>query len=150
MNGMLLIDANVLIYAARIDAVDHARYRAWIDQVFLSEQPFALTELTAAAFVRIITNPRAFPIPHTLKEALAVLEDVQSRPACGWLLRGPRHWAIFRDLCLASSAKENLINDAWLAALAIENDCEIISNDRDFAKFPGLRWRHPFHPPGRS
>jgi predicted nucleic acid-binding protein len=57
---------------------------------------------------------------------------------------GPRHWTIFDDLCRKSKAAGNLVPDAWFAALAIESGCEWITNDRDYARFPGLRWREPF------
>ena len=54
-----------------------------------------------------------------------------------------RHWAIYEQLCVAAGAKGNLVSDAFIAALAIESGCELITTDRDFARFPGLRWRHP-------
>ena len=142
---MLLIDANVLLNAYREDAVDHAAYYAWLNGVFRSHGSFALPDIVAAAFVRIVTNPRIFAHPEPVDRALANIEDLQSRSECVWLRAGERHWAIFAGLCRAADARGNLITDAWLAALAIEYDCELISADRDFVKFPGLRWRHPFN-----
>jgi toxin-antitoxin system PIN domain toxin len=144
---MLLVDANVLINAYREDAVDHAAYYAWLDGVFRAHRSFALPDIVAAAFVRIVTNPRIFHNPEPVERALANIEDLQARSECVWLRAEDRHWAIFADLCRKTHATGNLITDAWLAALAIEQDCELISADRDFARFPGLRWRHPFDPP---
>jgi predicted nucleic acid-binding protein len=63
---------------------------------------------------------------------------------CSAVQPGQRHWAIFDDLCRRSKATGNLVPDAWFAALAIESGCEWITNDRDYARFPGLRWREPF------
>jgi uncharacterized protein len=65
------------------------------------------------------------------------------QPNCHWIEPGPRHWSIFMDLCKKAAASGNLVQDAWLAALAIESGCEWITFDRDFARFPGLRWRIP-------
>jgi predicted nucleic acid-binding protein len=57
---------------------------------------------------------------------------------------GQRHWTVFQDLCVAAGAVGNLVQDAWFAALAIEFGCEWITTDRDYARFPGVRWRTPF------
>lgn len=75
--------------------------------------------------------------------ALAFAEQVRGRPGCVSIGPGRRHWGIFSELCLSSGAKGNLVADAWLAAIAIESGCEWITTDRDYARFPGLRWRHP-------
>lgn len=143
---MKLIDANVLIYAAHSEAVDHARYLGWLDDLYRSNEWFAQSELIAAAFIRITTNAKAWRDPFTIQEALNAYGDIRSRPRCRWLNPSVRHWSVFSDLCRHTPVKANLVNDAWLAALAIEHDFEIISVDRDFARFPGLRWRHPLDP----
>lgn len=143
MHGMQLIDANVLIYAVRDDAVDHPRYFQWLAELYSSGDAFALTDLTAAAFLRITTNPKAMVNPFTMDEAIAALDDVRSRATCRWLYPMDQHWTLFQRLCRAANVNANLVNDAWLAALAIESGCELISTDRDFARFPGLRWKRP-------
>jgi uncharacterized protein len=147
---MLLIDANVLINAYREGAPDHPAYYAWLDGLLRTNTPFAIADITAAAFVRILTNPRIFQPPEPIDNALSNIDDIRSRSECVYLQPGDRHWAIFSNLCRTANASGNLITDAWLAAMAIENDCELISVDRDFAKFPGLRWRRPFDPPTPS
>jgi uncharacterized protein len=140
---MKLIDANVLINASRHDAVDHAKYRAWMDELLALEEPFALTDLVVCGVLRILTNPKIYKVPHTPGQALDIVDDLRERNECVWLPPGPRHWPIFRQMVYRQNIRGNLINDAWLAALALEHDCELISADSDFGKFPGLRWRHP-------
>jgi toxin-antitoxin system PIN domain toxin len=84
-----------------------------------------------------------FDPPTPLDQAIAFVEQVRSRPNTVVFSPGKRHWEIFRGLCVASGATGNLIPDAYLAALATETGSELITTDRDFARFPGLRWRHP-------
>jgi toxin-antitoxin system PIN domain toxin len=141
---MILSDVNVLIYAHRKDAVDHARFRDWLESTVSSPSAFGYSELVLSSFVRIVTSPRAFVLPTPLDVALGTAERLRNRPNAVRVAAGPRHWSIFSDLCRRSGAKGNLVADAFLAALAIESGSEWITADRDFARFPGLRWRHPF------
>jgi toxin-antitoxin system PIN domain toxin len=91
-----------------------------------------------------VTNPRIFPDPDSVADAFEFTAALRSEPNATIVAPGPRHWDIFTRLCLESGARGNLVTDAYLAALAIEWGCEWITTDRDFARFPGLRWRHPF------
>jgi uncharacterized protein len=145
---MLLIDVNVWINASHKEAVQHEIYERWLAETYRAAIPYAVTDLVAAAFLRITTNPKAFIIPYTMEQAVLAWDDIISRSMCTWISPAETHWARFRNLCKVSAVRGNLVNDAWLAALAIEHNCELISADRDFAKFPGLRWRHPLAPPG--
>jgi uncharacterized protein len=140
---MILPDVNVLVYAHRPDLTDHPGCRSWLDQVIDSEAPFGLTDLVLSGFLRIVTNPRAFIRPTPIDLALAFVERLRDLPHCVPVSPGPRHWSIFSRLCRQAGAKGNLVADAYLAALAIESGSEWITTDRDFARFPGLRWRHP-------
>jgi hypothetical protein len=97
-----------------------------------------------AAFVRVVTHPQIFTPPTSLPVALSQIAELRSQPNCVIVSPGDRHWDIFTDLCSKSDARGGLVSDAYLAALAIESGCEWITTDRDFARFPGLRWRHPF------
>ena len=90
-----------------------------------------------------MTHPRAFKQPSPLEAALAFVAEVRDRPNCVAVAPGERHWEIFTRLVREVGAKGNLIADAYLAALAIESGSEWITTDRDYARFPGLRWRHP-------
>jgi len=94
----------------------------------------------------VVTHPRVFDPPDLVAAALAFADAVRSQPGAIPVTPGDRHWAIFADLCRATEARGNLVPDAYLAALAIESGAEFITADRDFSRFPGLRWRHPLAP----
>lgn len=96
-----------------------------------------------SAFVRIATNPRAFAVPTPLEDAFRFTNRLLQRSNARVVRPGERHWRIFEDLCRRTQARGALIGDAQHAALALEHGCEWISFDRDFARFPDLRWRHP-------
>jgi len=82
--------------------------------------------------------------PAPMESALAFAEAMRSQPNALTLASGPRHWGIFERLCRDASVRGNLVPDAYLAALAIEHGAELVTADRDFARFPGLHWRTPF------
>jgi toxin-antitoxin system PIN domain toxin len=140
---MILPDVNVLVYAFRHDGPDYLTYRSWLDDVVSSDATFGLADLVLSGFLRTVTNPRIFNHPSPLGIALPFAEELRARPNCVPIAPGPRHWSIFCRLCREAGAKGNLVADAFLAALAIESGSEWITADRDFARFPGLRWRHP-------
>ena len=140
---MLLPDVNVLVYAHRSDTRDHERYRRWLESVLAGDAAFAVSDLVLSGFLRVVTHPRVFAEPTRLEVALRFVADVRERPTCVVVAPGPRHWDIFQRLCRESGAKGNLVPDAYLAAIAIEGGLEWVTTDRDYARFPGLRWRHP-------
>jgi len=96
-----------------------------------------------SGFVRVVTHPRVFDPPDTVAAALAFANAVRAQPTAVLVAPGERHWEIFERLCVGAGAKGNLVPDAYLAALAIESGSEFVTTDRDFSRFPGLRWRHP-------
>lgn len=96
-----------------------------------------------SGFVRVVTHPRVFDPPDTVDAALAFANALRAQPTALPVAPGDRHWEIFERLCRATGVKGNLVPDAYLAALAIETGSEFITTDRDFSRFPGLRWRHP-------
>ncbi|MCH7490509.1 MAG: type II toxin-antitoxin system VapC family toxin [Gemmatimonadetes bacterium] len=102
-----------------------------------------MSELVLSGVVRIATHPRVYRKPSAPSEAFAFADAIRSRPNAVMVAPGQRHWDVFRDLCDGSGAKGNLIPDAYFAALAIEWGCEWVTTDRDYARFPGLKWRHP-------
>lgn len=140
---MILIDVNVLVYAKRLDAVHHDRFEAWLGEAYRTESVIGCSELILSSVVRIITHPRIFQEPTALDEALEYADNLRRHPACVAVVPGSGHWEIFTRLCRVAGAKGNLVTDAYLAALAIESGAEWITADRDYARFPGLRWRHP-------
>ena len=146
---MLLPDVNVLIYAHVEDSnPDHPAYAAWVTRLATGPEPFALSVLVLAGFVRIVTNPQIFDPPSTTGTAFAFVSSLVERPTARIVGPGPDHLTIFEDLCRDSAATGKLVADAQHAAVAIEHGCTIVSTDADFSRFPGLRWRHPLRPSG--
>ena len=140
---MILLDANVLIYAFRRDTESHEEYRAWLSRALAKEAAVGISELVLSSVVRIATHPRIFVKPSTLDEVFRFVEYIRS---CSNVVRvhpGRTHWSIFQRLCRAAQARGNLVTDAYLAALAIEKGAEWITTDRDFSRFPDLNWRSP-------
>lgn len=140
---MILPDVNVLIYAFRQDMPQHAICNLWLTRVVADNGPFGISPLALAALVRITTNQRSYNEPSTLSEAFTFCDYLLAQPNCRVVTPGERHWDIFRKLCEKADIKGPYVTDAWFAALAIEWDCEWITMDRDFARFPGLKWRAP-------
>jgi toxin-antitoxin system PIN domain toxin len=141
---MELLDVNVLIYSHRKDVPEHEKYAAWLQRLATGASPFALSSVTLAGFLRIVTNPRAFRPATPMDLALAFCQQLLARPTASFLQPGARHWPIMIDLIERSDVRGTMVSDAYLAALAIEHGCEFITADSDFARFPNLRWRHPF------
>jgi hypothetical protein len=104
---------------------------------------YGISPQVLSSFVRIVTHPRIYVHPSRPTEALAFASLLLEQPNCQVVEPGRRHWEIFCHLCRSADATGNLVQDAWLAALAIESGCEWITTDRDFARFEGLRWRSP-------
>jgi toxin-antitoxin system PIN domain toxin len=140
---VILFDVNVLLNAHRSGQEHHEVARRLLETVVNAPEPFALSELVLSSFVRIATNPRAFAVPTPLDDAFRLANSLLARSNARIVRPGDRHWGIFEQLCRRIQARGALIADAQHAALALEHGCEWISFDRDFAKFPGLRWRHP-------
>jgi len=140
---VILPDVNVLVYAFRHDSDRHKEYEEWLLGVLNGDSAFGISEQVLAGVLRVSTHPRVFQKPARLHEALAFVNALRNHPLCRTIRPGDRHWALFTNLCERSAAKGNLIPDAWNAALAIESGCMWITADRDFARFPGLTWKHP-------
>lgn len=140
---MILLDVNLLVYAHREDADRHGDYRTWLETVLSTSSSVGVSELALSGCLRVITHPKVFNQPTPLPAAIDFVNDIRSRPEVSIIGPGPRHWEIFLDLCRRGNAKGNLVPDAYHAALAVEWGCEWLTADRGFARFPGLRWRHP-------
>jgi toxin-antitoxin system PIN domain toxin len=143
---MILPDVNVLIYAFRQDVPQHAICRRWLAGVVASESRFGLSPIVLSAVVRVTTNPRSHKMPSAIDEAFGFCEDLLGQPHCQIVEPGDRHWGIFKRLCVETDTRGSRVTDAWFAALAIEWGCEWITFDRDFARFPGLKWQVPEAP----
>jgi uncharacterized protein len=138
---MQLPDVNVLIYAHREDATEHDRYAAWLHELTSSAEPFAVADVVLARFLRIVTNPRIFELPTPMDTAVAFCQRLVDWPRASFIAPSRQHWDIFAGLC--RGIKGPLVSDAYIAALAMEHGCELITTNGDFSRFPGLRWRHP-------
>lgn len=140
---MLMPDVNVLVYAHREETHAHDRYAAWLTGLATGAEPFALSELALHGFLRVVTNPRIFDPPSTVRDGLQFIDGLIARPTCCLIRPGPHHWSIFRRLCEDGNLKGKIVADAAHAAVAIESGCEWATADTDFARFaPPLRWRH--------
>ncbi len=140
---MQLLDVNVLVYAFRKDYADQVQYKRWLQELVNAPGAFGVSELVLSGCVRIVTHPKVFAQPDSTVEAVGFAEKLRMAPRAVVVRPGNRHWELFCDLCVKSGAKGNLVADAYHAALAIEHGCEWVTTDRDYARFPGLTWRHP-------
>ncbi len=140
---MILPDINLLIYAHNEQAPQHAPARAWWEDLLTREQPVALPWAVVFGFIRLTTHPQVLCEPLTPDGALERVEDWLEVPSVRLLDPGPRHLAIIRQLMEATGVGGNLTTDTHLAAMAIEHQCQLHSNDMDFSRFPGLQWVNP-------
>ena len=140
---MILVDANLLLYAYDSASPEHAKARRWLEHVLGQPEPALFPWQSIHAFVRIATNPRAWKTPLTVQEASAIVDEWMSLPNVLTPSPGDRHWAILRELLADSQCPGPLVSDAVLAALAIEHGAELCTNDLDFRRFPTLRVVNP-------
>jgi toxin-antitoxin system PIN domain toxin len=140
---MMLLDVNVLVYAFRKDAPRHDQYAQWLRDLVDGDQTFGVPDLVSSGFLRVVTHHRVFQLPSSFDEALRFVDELRRSPVFVHVAPGPRHWDIFVQLCRSVDARGNLVPDAYLAAMAIESGCQWITTDRDYSRFPGLRWRTP-------
>lgn len=140
---MILPDVNVLVYAFRAEVPHHALCRSWLHDVIFGIEPFGISPTVLAAVVRVATDHRIHKEPSSLQDALGFCDDLLRQPHCQVVEPGERHWEIFRRLSLETDTRGRRVTDTWYAALAIEWGCEWITFDRDYARFPGLKWRLP-------
>ena len=139
---MMMPDVNVLVYAHREESPAHDRYALWLTSLANGQEPFAISEAVLFGFIRVVTNPRIFTPPSTLAQAFEFIHALISRSACVLMRPGAGHWKIYRKLCVDGDLPAKLTADAVHAALAIENGCEWVTADTDFARFaPPLRWQ---------
>lgn len=140
---MLIADVNVFVYAHRPEAPDHPRYLTWLQQALLGPEPLGVSDAVLASFMRITTHHRVFVEPTPSRVALDFCDAVRGATAAIVVQPGPDHWPLFSELVLTSSARGNLVPDAYLAALALEQGATFVTTDTGFARFPGLRRAHP-------
>jgi toxin-antitoxin system PIN domain toxin len=138
-----VVDANVLLYAVNRDSVHHGSAREWLDGELSSGGTVAFVWMSMLAFVRLATHPSVFPSPLSIEDAMATVRAWLEQPNAVVVEAGPRHADLLTSLLGIVGSGGNLVNDAHLAAIAIEHRGEVISFDNDFARFEGVRWRSP-------
>ncbi len=140
---MKLIDLNILLYAHNIDSTHHVKARKWLEGVLSENEPVAFPWVVLLGFLRITSNVRVFRSPLTPEQAMSIIDEWLMQPMSKILQPGDEHWRILKALIIDSGTGGNLTTDAHLAAIAIENGCELCSTDNDFARFSKLNWTNP-------
>jgi toxin-antitoxin system PIN domain toxin len=140
---VIVLDANLLLYAYDSASAHHTKARAWVEDVFSAAEPVGLPWQTISAFLRIMTSPRLPGERFTVAEAVQVVDRWLEQPNVRLLAPGEDHWALFRRMMVEGQAPGPLVSDASLAALTTEFGGVLHTTDRDFARFPGLRWLNP-------
>ena len=142
---MTVLDANLLLYAYNADAPQQHKAAAWLSNLLASGEIIGLPWVTIWAFIRISTNPRIWAEPRTAAEVFAIVSEWLAQPGVAPLQPGPLHGAILEKLVSAGGATGPLVTDAVLAALAVEYGAVLASTDRDFGRFPDLKWFNPLN-----
>ena len=140
---MILVDANLLLYAEDSLSELHERTRIWWDEQLSGSAVVCLCWPVVTAFIRIGTNARLHQRPLTMGEAVERVQSWFDQPYVRMIHPSDQHWAIFQRMLRDGKALGNLVPDAHLAALAIEHNCVLKTSDADFARFKGLRWNNP-------
>lgn len=140
---MIVPDINLLVYAYNRDAPDHVRARAWWTDLMNGADTVGIPWVVSCGFVRLMTHPAVLETPMAPTAAVRHVRSWLERPNVETLDPGPRHLDILERLVAKLGVAANLTTDAHLAAIAIEHQCELHSNDVDFSRFEGLRWHNP-------
>lgn len=140
---MIVLDVNLLIYAYDTTCKDHKRARLWVEDIFSGNEPVGLPWQNISAFLRILTYPEAFGERFTMEQVIGIVDAWLALPHVRTLVPGENHWELFREMLAKGDVRGKLTSDAALAALTVEYGGVLYTNDRDFARFPGLRWVNP-------
>ena len=136
---MILLDANVLLYAHSTTSPHHEKARRWLENTLARHEDIGLAWVTIMAFLRLATNPAAYERPLSMPEALAVMESYLSRSNVYAVSPAAQHWTFFKKTCEQGQVASRFVTDAHLAALALEFGASVCTADRDFTRFPGLK-----------
>jgi len=140
---MILPDINLLVYAYNSDAPGHRRAKAWWEACLSGSGSVGLPWVSLLGYLRLMTSRTVVEQPLDAEEAVGHIRSWLERPQTQIITPGSRHLELLEDLMRVSGAVGRLTTDVHLAALAIEHQAELHSNDSDFARFPGLRWANP-------
>ena len=140
---MILVDANLLLYAYHPRDEHHAAAKSWLESTLSGVEPVRFAWLTLWAFLRISTNARVYEKPLLASEARGLVSSWLARSVAGILDPGDRHWGVLSGLLASNQVRGSLVMDAVLAAVALEHGATLHTTDADFARFDGLKWRNP-------
>ena len=140
---MIVPDVNLLLYAYFEEFPDHGAARQWWEAIVNGSEPVGLPWAVIVGFLRISTWPKGLSNPITAQQAIAIVESWLAYPHVALLNPESKHLSTLAAIATSARIVGNLFPDAHIAALAIEHDAEVHTNDRDFDRFPGLRWRNP-------
>jgi uncharacterized protein len=140
---MLIVDVNILVGAHRREIDSHKELNQWLSDRLSGPEVFGVSDFVLSSFLRLVTNHRIFSPPTSVESALAYCEAIRGAPASVIVAPGDRHWSVFAELCAVTPARGNLVPDAFLAALAIENGATFVTRDRGFARFARVRLFDP-------
>jgi uncharacterized protein len=140
---VIVVDANLLIYSYDTDSSHHKKSRAWVEKIFSDVEPVGLPWQTVSAFLRVITNRRRPGSRLTVEQAAEIVEEWRAQPNVRILAPGDEHWSLLKRMMFEGRAPGPLVSDAELVALTVEYGGVLFTADRDFARFPGLRWKNP-------
>jgi uncharacterized protein len=143
---VILVDANLLIYAYNSSVDVHERARAWLEDALSGRVPVGLPWSTIHAFLRLMTQQALFPEPLNIAEATAIVESWLAQPIVAIVEPGPSYWTVLQSLLRRGNVRGPLVMDAHLAALAVENNAILHTTDRDFRRFEGVQVRNPLIP----
>jgi toxin-antitoxin system PIN domain toxin len=140
---VILIDANILVYAVNKDAPQHNRAKSWLETAVTGTETIGIPWTVLLAFLRLTTRPGLFRNPLRIATAFDLIDFWLEQTSVSIVHPGPRHGIILRELLEPLGTGGNLTSDAHLAALALENRATLYSSDHDFLRFPGVKWRNP-------
>lgn len=140
---MKLLDVNILLYAVDENAPQHSKIHVWLEQTLNGAETLGLDWVVVLGFLRISTNPRVFPRPLTVDQALTQIDTLLAHPHVCIMNPTDDHWLVFKQLLVESGTAGNLTSDAHLAAVAISHNATLVSCDADFGRFRNLRWENP-------
>jgi hypothetical protein len=140
---MILLDANLLIYAVNADAPLNRKAKSWLESALSGQETVGFPWDVLLAFLRLTTRPGLFRRPLPVDTAFDLVASWLDQPSATIVHPGPRHLQLVRELLRPLGTGGNLTSDAHLAALAIEHGAELCSSDSDFARFHGLKCRNP-------
>ncbi len=140
---MIVVDANLLIYSYDLDSAHHKKSLSWLEELLSGVEAVGLPWQSVSAFLRVITNRRLPGTRVTLEQAVQVVDQWLQQPNVQVLVPADQHWSVLRQMILEGRASGPLVSDAEIAAITIEQGAVLHTTDRDFARFPGLRWKNP-------